>query len=319
MNLILRNINTQPHVSLTDLSAVTFQLPKAFATSAKSFDFTLFKSLENGRFKNIPDIWLQWFIGFSEGDASFSTYLDGTSKRETFAFKLELDLGDLAILQEIKKTFGFGDITVNNKKQAPSCSYRVRALNDVYSLIQLFNGNLIFPHRKQQLLSIISSYNKRMEEYKKNSTYPHLQKNLVVPIFTELLPTLEDAWLSGLTDAEGCFFVGIYKKDAKMRFDISQTGKENRFVLEHLAKLFTVGAVYADGTNHFVFQVCGIQNCFKIYPYFETFPLRAIKQKSFALWREVHAGLAAKGHHKNSSDRERLIELSLKINPKEKP
>ncbi|RCH78210.1 hypothetical protein CU097_001828, partial [Rhizopus azygosporus] len=93
---------------------------------ASSFNFTAFQSKFG---KDVPDTWLQWFIGFAEGDGK--------------------------ILYDIQSIFGFGEIqyvapgTYGNKYGY----YRwlVTKPEDIYLLILLFNGNLVLPHRIQQL------------------------------------------------------------------------------------------------------------------------------------------------------------------------
>nr|QCW06896.1 hypothetical protein [Drechslerella brochopaga] len=78
-------------------------------------------------------------------------------------------------------------------------------------LIALFNGNLVL--------------NKRKVQVKKNwlDTLDIEQKN------NNVLPTLNDSWISGFIDAEGCFNVTLFKRKAmalgyqiKLRFMIDQ-------------------------------------------------------------------------------------------------
>jgi len=131
---------------------------------------------------NIDPIFLQWFIGFSEGDGSI---LNRDSGRLTFI----LTQKESSILYHVQEVLGFGRITLD---QDSNC-YRfiVEDLASIYKLAHLFNGNIILENRIDQLTKWISVL--------ESKGYP-ISANL-----TPVSITLFDGWLSGFTDAEGCF------------------------------------------------------------------------------------------------------------------
>lgn len=60
---------------------------------------------------------------------------------------------------------------------------------------------MVFPSRQARFLTFLSLFNERL-----------LRKNLntITPLDTCVIPTLNDCWLSGITDGEGCFIVRYF-------------------------------------------------------------------------------------------------------------
>jgi hypothetical protein len=82
--------------------------------------------------------------------------------------------------------------------------------DDIRILTTLFNGNLVLKKRKVQLNKWLVAQD-------------------MVEIVSNPLPLLSNAWLSGLIDAEGCFNITLFKREAmtlgyqvKLRFMIDQ-------------------------------------------------------------------------------------------------
>lgn len=89
-------------------------------------------------------------------------------------------------MQEI---LGFG--VVRHYSSGNYYRYIVHDNTNIRLLALLFNGNLIIPRRATQLqtwLNILDDIER---------------------ISTNVIPTLQDAWLSGFTNAEGCFNITI--------------------------------------------------------------------------------------------------------------
>ncbi|RZK36569.1 MAG: hypothetical protein EOO61_10170, partial [Hymenobacter sp.] len=105
-------------------------------SAATPFQFNAFYSLYNQRFPSGPvpsQSFLEWFIGFAEGDGSFTLTSRGTS-----VFVITQGTGDIQVLEYIKNTLGFGRVI----KQGPHTSrFVVEDIASVKLLIALFNGN----------------------------------------------------------------------------------------------------------------------------------------------------------------------------------
>jgi hypothetical protein len=69
--------------------------------------YLAFHSLTPGN-KNLDNLFLDWFIGFTEGDGSFQIFTESGKKHLCFM----LNQADLGLLNYIKKQFGFGNVTI---------------------------------------------------------------------------------------------------------------------------------------------------------------------------------------------------------------
>jgi hypothetical protein len=207
-------------------------------TSFKFSAFHLYYKELAPLFKNkdpLSDEWLTWFIGFAEGDGAIQTYDEG--KRVRFV----LTQKESDILHKIQFKFNIGVV-----KHFPQGSTGRGKNNDFYRwmvdnpshillLALLFNGNLAQSHRIKQLALWVNALNNRFgsETIKLNNT--------PVPV------TLQDGWLSGFTDAEGCFNVSITANSRytlghviKMRYILDQ---KDGVILNKVYELFGFGKV----------------------------------------------------------------------------
>lgn len=110
----------------------------------------------------------------------------------------------------------------------------------VWLLCQLFNGNLVFPVRQAKFLAFLTAFNRY-------TSTGSLRLPTILPILSTVLPTLQDAWLLGFTDSEGCFTVSLLSNSVafRIRFILSQKWDENRVVLLHIISLLGVGDLVA--------------------------------------------------------------------------
>lgn len=149
-----------------------------------SFNFEEFYK----KHKNIDPNWLQWFIRFTEGDGSIYSDKSG-------GIQFIITQNENKILNEIKEKLGFG--TVSYDKLAKTYRFKVLDLPSILKLTYLFNGNLYLIHRINQLEKWIEILNSKSYSIKH--------------IITKVNISLQDSWLSGFTDSEGCFNVHIFK------------------------------------------------------------------------------------------------------------
>ncbi|RHW30283.1 hypothetical protein D1B31_23810, partial [Neobacillus notoginsengisoli] len=146
-----------------------------------SRNFEMFNKYSN---KVISNEWLTWFIGFSEGDGAI---LNNRGKA-----KFVLTQKEGAILHHIQKVLGFGIV----RECKGYYRFIVKDTNNILLLVYIFNGNLVLSQRQRQLGEWINTLN--------------IKENLNLALNPIMLkPTLSDAWLSGFTDAEGCFNIRI--------------------------------------------------------------------------------------------------------------
>lgn len=148
-------------------------------TCETSFNFTAFNN-HFTKHTNLPHAnWLAWFVGFAEGDGAILT--SGSRPRFVLTQKESI------VLYMIRDTFGFG--VVRYFKQGEYHRFIVGDNANVRVLAHLFNGNLVIPLPITQL-----------------QVWLNVRGGIEL-ISTPIIPTLNDAWLSGFTDAEGCLNV----------------------------------------------------------------------------------------------------------------
>lgn len=261
-------------------------------TCETSFNFSEFRNYYNMLFGNnaphLSDDGLTWFIGFAEGDGAIQTYAEGTRVRFVLTQK------ENAILYHIQKMFNIGTVKhfPQGKGGKNNDFYRwiVDDPSHILLLAHLFNGNLAISHRIKQLTLWVQALNNRfgLDTIKLNSTAVSV--------------TLQDAWLSGFTDAEGCFNVSITANARyalghviKMRYILDQ---KDSIILNKICELFGFGKVtLRSGTEDvYRYTATGFKTMNDVISYFKLFPLRTKKAFSFEKWLTVHGLVSNKLH-----------------------
>jgi hypothetical protein len=253
---------------------------------------------------------LEWLIGFSEGEGSFIL-----AKRGDLSFVITQSTLDVNILNYIKNNLGFGSLIVQSVKQKTH-RFVIQDFKNLYLICLLFNGNMIFPTRNARFLSFLSIFNERLLKRK-------LNLEPILPINTCILPSLDDAWLSGITDGEGSFTVSLLSNSSafRIRYILTQKWEKNKYVLEEIIKLFGkntnlnfIGSVDSHHIqNVFECRVSGLINCIKILPYFDKFNLKTKKKDSYSKWKILLNRLKIKDHL-DPKLRLELISLARKVN-----
>lgn len=252
-------------------------------TAASPFRFDNFNILYKKHYPNTDapsQSFLEWLVGFTEGDGSFTVNSRGTS-----IFIITQSTEDKQILDYIKRNLGFGRVI----KQGPNTSrFIVEDIACIALLVALFNGNLVFPLKQVKFALFLEAFNKRTRN-----------RNAVVNFIpSPVLPTIKDFWLSGFTDAEGCFtcsFLGN-SNAYRFRFLLAQLGEINLAVLKHIITL--IGGKVRPHSQKGVYEITinGVRNMKQVFKYFDSHPLHTKKAKSYQVWREVHEGIC-RGEH----------------------
>lgn len=260
-------------------------------TREKSFNFEEFYSIYKNKFgdKKIDQNWLIWFIGFVEGDGAILTFNN--------KLQFVITQKEKKILEEIKDNLGFGRIKHFTSAKLNNEFHRfiVEDNENILILTYLFNGNLILKHRQAQLKSWINVINSKKIN-KENGSQIFLSNNII-------LPTLKDSWISGFTDAEGCFNINIGARVNTVtgyrvipRFFLDQ--KDAFETLNYIRNLFGFGKVFLRSGTQDVYRygVDSIKGLDPITNYFNTYLLKSKKQISFLNWSKVYNMLLNKEH-----------------------
>jgi LAGLIDADG endonuclease len=297
--------------SLTIISNFTTFNLKPFEKKT-CFDFSLFYDEFTKLYpdkKKPSHSFLEWFIGFSEGEGSFCL-----AKRGDLSFVITQSTSDIQVLNYIKNNLSFGKIIIQSTKQKTH-RYVIQDTKNIYLICKLFNGNMVFPTRNARFISFLSFFNEKL--IKKNI------KPLTI-ISSCILPSLNDAWLSGITDGEGCFTSSILSNSNayRIRYILTQKWDANKHVLEHILNLYDTKKNIGSVVPHSIpsvweLRINGVKNCELLFSYFDKYSLKSNKNTSYIKWKELLTKLK-KGEHLNTNNRLLLKELSKEINKKAK-
>lgn len=167
-------------------------------TTREAFCFDLYKKNKPKHIllSKIRNSFLEWFIGFSEGDGAFSTWFDGRGKRAAFVIEQK----DPKILFRIRTELGFGKVAQYGRGYYRYSVYDNETLIKLYCL---FAGNLVL-NKRNLAFEKWTTYLKFPEDFSISKEYlQHIQKN---NYSGAMAIKCNNGWLSGFWDADGGFY-----------------------------------------------------------------------------------------------------------------
>lgn len=282
-NNIINNNNIQSIKSSKDIS--NFQL---------DIEHPYF--VKNNPYKSKDFIY--WLIGFTEGDGSFIINTIKDRKNKYLEFKITQSSNDAQILFYIKKYLGVGTVSKQDKNNNTH-HYRVRDKNGLLKIINIFNGNLYLNKTQNRFKEFVKIY---------NITY---KTNIEILEFNNKNPTLDNAWLAGFTDAEGCFTLSYLKnKYISIRYILSQKNEDifmNKLALLLGGKTYTLKCGTTNMTVNYLKLI-------KIIKYLNKYSLKTKKLIIYKNWLDVYYSVKNK-EHKNPN---KINNILLKIYKKYK-
>jgi len=270
--ILYQHLFYKPYIT-TYLSSVFLIKNTEFRTFFNFEQFYFFYKEKYGNNKIPSSKFLTWFIGFVEGDGSFVI----AKRNNEMQFVITQSTEDVNILYLIQEELGFGKVIKQGKRTS---RFIVQDLANIHLLILLFNGNLVLPTRKKIFITFLENFNMKINKGKIKNI-----KSIKI-ILSEILPSLTDSWLSGFTDAEGCFTVSFLSNSNafRLRYIVSQKGEINIPILSQLILLFKTGKLEPHNKMYnYSYILSGAKNCYNIYDYFYNYPLKTKKALSFEL------------------------------------
>jgi cell division protein ZapA (FtsZ GTPase activity inhibitor) len=246
--------------------------------------------------KKLDDKFKDWFIGFTEGDGSFTVF-----NNKYLEFKITQSSEDAQVLFFIKKELGFGSVTVQDKNNKTH-HYRVRNKDAIFRLISIFNGNLKTNHKNVQFAKWIKAYNKLYND------------NIIQEVDNNI--NLDNGWLAGFTDSEGCFTVSVIKNkkynntQVTVRYILSQKDEVN--LLKKIAFLLN-GKIHFIKSYNGYNMVVNLTKLEAVLTYLKKYKLKTKKLISYKNWLKVYNLVITKQHLTNSG-LEKINILKEKIN-----
>lgn len=199
---------------------------------------------------------LEWFIGYFEGNGKFIKY---KNKKLT----LIIIQKDLEILNIIKSNLKLGQINFTSKRHQ-IYQWEINKDTDIYLLSLLFNGNLSLPINLIKYNEFLSIFNLKL--IKNNQPIINI-------INICKLPSINNAWLSGFTDAQGYIF---------KYFKIGLKYEINKYILDkiNIELLDNIGNVkFNNETNKYELKINELNKIF--INYFDKYELLSKKKYNY--------------------------------------
>jgi len=245
----------------------------------KNFTFT--KSFLPKHKKEIDFSFLEWFIGFTEGDGCFCSRIEGNRPRLSF----EIVQKDAKLMYKIRTTLGFGKVLPSVRNNQTYWKYSIEDKQNLQRIMLLFNGNLVLPKRCAQFKKWVTAGKLICPE-------TFVLKNQRVQV------CLKTGWLSGFIEAEGCFYANLRVNQLRLdAFSFNQkltiTQKDTHgecIVLQEILFLFqSSGKIHiAKKPNCYRIQFDSLKSQAIIIDYFCKFPLLGNKKIAFLRWWRIY-------------------------------
>lgn len=180
-----------------------FSLKGSSETTREAFCFDFYLKHKPAHKKNIDIRFLQWFIGFSEGDCNFHTWFERGRKRAGFT----LNQDDPKVLFWIRKKLGFGRVLPCGN----GWCFQVWDQDGLFRLFCIFSGNLVLDKKylEFQKWTAFLTYPPGFSYELDSASSQQAKENMNSG---NQLIGLNNAWLSGFWQANGGFYAwGCFK------------------------------------------------------------------------------------------------------------
>jgi len=257
-----------------------------------TYNFYEYSDLMPEHKKKINKKFLEWFIGFTEGDGSFIV-----SKNKVY-FDITQNLNDVQVLYYIKKELGFGKVLFRTVKDRNVAVFYVTSKENFTRLMAIFNGNLSTKYKKEQFRVWLDTYNK---QYGVNLIF----KDKLVK------PCLFSGWISGFSDTEGCFYGRVkscltsrLRRAPHLTFQVSQ---KEIYIVKTIRDIFLdidannsslKNIKYDKGSDGWTFHCSSFTKLKVIRNYFSRYELKTKKSLAFKKWCKIHDMVLNKDHIK---------------------
>lgn len=236
---------------------------------------------------NLTDEELGYFLaGLIEGDGWFG-------KKELQIIFAE---NDTPLAYFIKKRIGYGKVyKIKDKKAVRYLCKNAKGLSIILSLI---NGKLVSNYKYDQLIK---------HNYSEDFSIK------ILPPLKEL--SLDNYWLAGFTQADGCFYISIPKSKThrtgySVRLEYSL--KQNDVLpLKLLYDVLKMGNLSQYSSGVWCYKSSGFKTAASLIDYFDRFNLFADKYKDYLKFRKVYI-MITEGKHLDDKGIKKIISIATK-------
>lgn len=234
---------------------------------------------------------LDWLVGFIEGDGAILFYKSPIFVLTQKEGKIQYEIQDM---QKIGK--------VRYYEKGDYYRYIINKKEEIYILINIQNGNIRLKKRYKQFKNWLFKLN----------------------MIDKLLPINENfnnAWLSGFTDAEGCFNVQIYQRGQSIGYRVQQRyildQKDSLQDLEKISmKVFNgIGkiSIRKNVINMNRYTICSYKSQKLVKDYFDKYPLKTKKKLIYDKWLTIF-NLVQNKEHQTEEGQEKIRKIKKEIN-----
>lgn len=263
------------------------------ATAVTKNTYTHYKNLPlisehvSNHKSNLTDIEFGYFLaGLIEGDGWFG------DKELHIVFAEE----DTSLAYYIKKRIRHGNVYKIKDKKA--VRYICKNTNGLSFILSLINGKLVSNFKYDQLIR--HNYTERFNVV------------LLPPIKTL---SLDNYWLAGFTQADGCFHISVAKSkthktgySVRLEFSLKQN---DDLPLKLLYDTLKMGNLSQYSTGIWCYKSTGFKTALNLINYFDKFNLFAGKYKSFLKFRKVYIKIT-EGKHLDEKGIKKIISIATK-------
>ena len=270
--------------------------------------------------KGVDTGFLEWLVGFVEGDGTFCYRLSSGTTPNTTAlcntlslrepkkmrFLFQICQKDPKVLHKIRTGLGFGTVRESGDELTRHWRYTVEDRRGVQRIMALFNGNLILPKRRRQFADWVNQAAQihHPSLVLKNSSGPRV--------------SLHTGWLSGFIDAEGCFYANFTTASRRSTLSARLTQKMHitqkdvcgdKRVLAEIGLLLQSDAKVslAKWPDCQRIEISSLQSHSLLIDYLKSFPLHQ-KAVIYKRWWRVYL-LRKEGRHLNETGIRRMRRL----------
>lgn len=191
-------------------------------------------------------------------------------------------------------------------------------VNNLVGLVKrslCINNNIFIAVTKKTNISPTTLKQYQTRAYSTSSTY----KSSCYNIAGNNTYSLNPYYITGFTDAEGCFTISILidsrmstKWKVKPIFSISLHNKDIK-ILKAIQRTWGVGKIYKHGQNSVAYRVSSLKNLKVIINHFDKYPLITQKFSDYLLFKQSVALIENK-QHLNMEGLTKLVSLKASLN-----
>ncbi len=247
---------------------------------------------------NVEASFIEWFVGVTDGDGTFSYSKQGGSFG--FTFKIAQSKYNARLLLYIKNKIGHGSITKDGENLI---QYRIR---DQKVLL-----NVIIPLFEQYKLRTTKyySYSLFKQALETTDTAERLRLKTLFKAGPSLSPVTDfpsKNWIVGFIEAEGSFFI-VHKGDGRYVHGFAVTQKHDKHILVQLQGLFgIVAAIKPTGPKDdaWLLETTNSRCIEYLIDYFKD-QLKGMKAVEYRIW--------ARAYYKHKGDHLTLAKIQTQM------